>query len=171
MAGSTALPSVGERHAGGEVAGGGCEHVTAGERRAGRGELVVGVVERDHRPGATGHRHRRGEQAVVGAEQHAAGHLHADQAAAGAHARVDDRDDHAVVGQVLHRPHQHERARPHVVGRDLVADVEDAHVGREAEHDRLAHPDELVGVAVVGRERDQHGSTLSARTPCFHPRP
>ena len=70
---------------------------------------------------------------------------------------------HAVVGQVLHRPHEQERARPHVVGRDLVADVEDAHVGREAEHDRLAHADELVGEPVVGRESDQHGATLSAR--------
>ena len=43
-----------------------------------------------------------------------------------------------------------------VVGRDLVADVEDAHVGREPEHDGLAHTDELVGEAVVGRERDEH---------------
>jgi S-adenosylmethionine hydrolase len=31
------------------------EHVTAGERRTGRRQLVVGVVELDHRAGAAGH--------------------------------------------------------------------------------------------------------------------
>ena len=57
---------------------------------------------------------------------------------------------------------EEQRAGPDVVGRDLVADVEDPHLRREPEHDRLAHADELVGEAVVGRERDEHAVTLSA---------
>ena len=68
----------------------------------------------------------------------------------------------AVVGEVLHRAHEQQRAGAHVVRRDVVADVEDPDVGREPEHHGLADADELVGEAVVGRERDEHAVTLRA---------
>ena len=43
---------------------------------------------------------------------------------------------------------------------DLGHDIPAHDVRAEAEHDRLAHPDEFVLVAVVGRERDQHDVRL-----------
>ena len=71
-------------------------------------------------------------------------------------ARVDDGDDDGFFGQVLDRSHEQERSGANVVGGDVVRKVDDPHVGRDAEHDRLAHADELVGMAVVGREGDDH---------------
>ena len=146
-----------------QVASRGGEDVTAREGRAGRREVVVGVVERHHRTGAAGHRHRRGQQPVVGPQQHAAGHFDAHQAPARADTGVDHREHDAVVGEVLHRAHEEQRAGAHVVRRDVVADVEDSDIGREPRHHGLAHADEFVSQAVVGRERDEHAATLSAR--------
>ena len=61
--------------------------------------------------------------------------------------------------------------RAHVVRRDVVAEVDDARVRRQVQHDGLAHADELVGVAVVGRERDQHGRDARRRPPVTISRP
>ena len=60
----------GRRPRGGRPRAPGCR----ARRRSGpgRGQVVLGVVERHDGPGAAGHRHRRCEQAVVGPEQHAA---------------------------------------------------------------------------------------------------
>ena len=59
-------------------------------------------------------------------------------------------------GQVLDRAHEQERPRANVVGGDVVGEVDDPDVGRDPEHHRLAHADELVGMAKVGSEGDDH---------------
>ena len=56
---------------------------------------------------------------------------------------------------VLDGPGQRERAGAHVIGTDLVRQVEDGDVAGEVADDRLDDPDELVGRAVVGEQR--HG--------------
>ena len=140
---------------GGEVGGGGGEDVAPRERRARRGQLMLGAGERDHTLGAAQDGDGRSEQAVVGAEKDRVLDLDGDESAVGADAGVDDRQDDAAVGQVLRGPHQRENPGAHVVNRELVGDVDDLEVRGEAEHHRLAHPDELVGVAVVGQERDE----------------
>src|SRR5207248_1021863 len=106
---------VGQRDAGGEVPGRRGEDDAPSEGRAGRGELVLEVVERDHRTGAARHGHRRGEEAIVGAEQHSARDFYAHQTAVGADAGVDHGDQHAVVREVLHRPHEQQGAGAYVV--------------------------------------------------------
>jgi len=42
------------------------------------------------------------------------------------------------------------------VARDAVGQVDDADVGRDARHDRMADADEVVGGPVVGQEGDDH---------------
>ena len=42
-----------------------------------------------------------------------------------------------------------------VEGGDVVGDVDDPQIGRDVEHDRVTHADELVDAAVVGEERDE----------------
>ena len=124
--------------------------------------MVLGVLERDHGAGPARQGDGRRQQPVVGPEQDPARDLDAQEPPVGAHAGVDDRHDDRVVGEVLHRPHEEERTRTHVVRRDVVPEVDDPHVGREAEHDGLAHADELVGVAVVRGEGDDHRVRLRA---------
>ena len=142
--------------------GGGRQDVATGEGRPGRGQLVVGVVERHHRPGPPA-------IATAGASRPLSGPSSTPPATStpssrrlGADAGVDDGHDDAVVGQVLHGPHEEQRTRAHVVRGDVVAHVEDPDVGREPEHHGLAHADELVGQAVVGRERDAARSDAEA---------
>ena len=55
----------------------------------------------------------------------------------------------------LHRAGQHQAGTAHVERGDLVAQVDDAHVGRQGPDDRLEHPDELVLGAVVGEQGDR----------------
>ena len=154
--GSIGAPEVGEGHAGAQVGGGGGEHVAAGEGGPGRGELVVGVGELDGRGGAAAHRDGAGEQPVVGADEVAlpVADLHGDGAPLGADAGVDDRQHHARA-QVLRGAAQREAAGPHVVGGDLVGEVDDGDVRRDLADHRLHDADELVTGAVVGEEGDR----------------
>ena len=114
--------------------------------------MVVLVGERDGASGAADHRDRRREQPVVRTEEDAGLRLDRDRPPVGADSGVDDRE-HDPFGQVLHRAHERECAGPDVVRRDVVGDVDDRELGREAEHHCLADADELVGVPVVGQER------------------
>ena len=41
-----------------------------------------------------------------------------------------------------------------------MGDIGDAEVGRDVEHHRVADADELVGVAVIGEERDERTTKL-----------
>ena len=67
------------------------------------------ILEGDDPHGPAEHRDGRREQAVVGADEEPALDLDRDAAPLGADAGIDDREDDPV-GQVLHRPHQRERA-------------------------------------------------------------
>ena len=120
----------------------------------GAGSWYSGFSSATTRADPAEHRDRRGEQAVVGADEDPALDLGRDAAAVGADSRVDDRE-HDAVRQVLHGPHEGERPGPDVEGRDLVGDVDDAQLGNEVEHHGVAHAHELVGPPVVGQERDE----------------
>ena len=148
------------------VAGGGSEHVASGEGGPGRGEPVVGVVERDHRTGPTGHGHRRGEQTVVGTEEHAPGHLYAHQTAAGADARVDDRQVHARSAE-RQRTAQDEGSGPDVVAVEAVGEVDDPRLGRDSRDHRAADPGELVARAVVRQEGDRSRHAAQRLIDCI----
>ena len=90
-----------------------------------RRRWYVGVGELDGPLGAAGHRRGRRQQPVVRPDQHplAPGHLDRDGAPLGADARVDH-GEHDAARQVLDGAHQRQRAGPHVVGRDLVGEVD-----------------------------------------------
>ena len=83
----------------------------------GRRQLVLGVGQLDGPAGAADHRHRRGEQAVVGPDEDrlAVADLDRDGPPVGADAGVDD-GEHDAGAQVLGGPGQAERAGPDVVG-------------------------------------------------------
>ena len=89
---------LGEVDAVAQVGGGRGEHVAAGERRARRGEVVLGVGQLDGALGAADDRDGRREQAVVGPDEHAgaAGDLDRDRPPRRADAGVDDRQHDAL---------------------------------------------------------------------------
>ena len=109
----------------------------------------------------------RGErqQAVVGADEDAVvlGRAQRDRAPLAADLGVDDREMHARRA-VRQRAAQDERAGAHVVARDAVGDVDDARLGRDARDHAVADPDEVVGEAVVGEERDRALHRASTRS-------
>ena len=113
---------------------------------AGEGDDLLGAAEQ---------RHGGGQEAVVGADERGGGGGDGEEAAVGADAGVDDGEHHTAVGEVLHGAHEGEPAGPHVVGRQVVGDVDDAQTGREAQHHGLADADELVDEAVIGEEGDR----------------
>ena len=123
--GSIGAPSSASGTPAAEVGGGGREDVAAGERRAGGGELVVGVRELDgarwrrrtsRRPRPAGRcRARPGALAVADLDR--------DRPALGADAGVDDREHHARA-QVLRGAARVRPPAAHVVGRDVVGEVD-----------------------------------------------
>ena len=126
QAGSTSGPSSVELDAVAEVGGGRGEHVAAGERGAGRGEVVLGVVELDGAVGAAGHRDRRREQPVVGPDEHAGAVRRPRSATARrrrADAGIDDRE-HDARRHVRDRPGQRQRAGADVERADAVGEVD-----------------------------------------------
>jgi len=67
-------------------------------------------------------------------------------------------------------PHERQGAGSHVVGSDLVREVEHGDMASGVADDRLDHADELVGRPEVGQERDgvvgaTHAATVGARRP------
>ena len=137
------------------MGGGGPEDVAPGERRSGRLELELGVVEHDRTPRPAGHGHRRRQQPVVGSQQHAlaVADLDRHRPAVGADARVDD-GQHDTAGHVLDGPGQGQRGAPHVVGGDVVGEIDHRHVTGDVTDHRLHDADELVTDTEVGQEGD-----------------
>ena len=121
----------------------------------GAGRRWASLVSDDHALRSPEHRDRRGQQAVVGAEQGRPFRLDGDESSRRPDAGVDDGEHDGGLGEVLDRPHQRERTGAHVVGRKLVGEVDDRQVGGDAEHDALAHADELVPEPVVRQESDR----------------
>ena len=166
---STVVTELGEIDAVAQVRGPGREDVAAGEGGARRGEVELGVGEPHGALGTAGHGDRRGEQAVVGADQHAlaAGHLDGHARRAGPHAGVDD-GEHDARRHVPDAAGEGERAGAHVVRRDVVGEVDDPCVRREVADDGLHDADGLVGGAEVAEERDRveaaaHGTQPTGR--------
>jgi hypothetical protein len=157
-------PQCGQVDAVAQVGGGGREDVTAGEGRS-RGRQPVQLLGQLDRPGrSAGERDGRCQQAVVGTDQHtgAVAHLDGQRPPVRAHAGVDHGQDH-TGRDVLDAAGEGQRAGPDVVRRDLVGQVDDGGVGGDVTDDRLHHPDELVGGAVVRQKRHgvvagRHGS-------------
>jgi hypothetical protein len=89
-----------DRHAGGQVGGGRPEHVTAGERRARRRQLVHLVRQGEGPLGATGHGDGRGHEPVVGADEDpvAAGDLRAVRVGKSYRLAEDDVDRYLAQG-------------------------------------------------------------------------
>src|SRR5437763_1252276 len=96
---ATVYPAAGSRliSAGAWGGGGRGEDVAARERGAGGGQLVLVVGQRHGAAGAAGHRHRRGQQTVVGTDEVglAVGALHGDGPALAADPGVDHAEHHA----------------------------------------------------------------------------
>ncbi len=131
------------------------EDVAPGERGA-VGLQVVLLVGQDHRtPCAACHRHRRGQQPVVGPDEHAlaVGDLDRDRLAAAADTRVDHGEDHPTR-EVRNATGQRQAAGAHVERCDLVRQVDRVRMRCDVVDDRLDHTDELVDQAVVGQQRD-----------------
>jgi hypothetical protein len=132
---------------------------------------VVGARELDRGGGPTAHRHGAGQQAVVGSDEVAlaSADLDGDGAARRADAGIDDREHHPGA-EVLRRPAQGEAAGSHVVGRDLVGEVDDGDVGSDGADHGLHDTDELVTRAVVRQEGDRvepvrHGAAEGTGAP------
>ena len=77
------------------------------------------------------------------------------RAAVGTDARVHDRQ-HDPRRQELHGARERERPGEHVVAGDRVVDVDHPGLGAAAGDHTVADADELVLVAVVGEEADEH---------------
>ncbi len=102
---------------------------------------------------------RGNEQAVVGPDQDPVllGAAHGDAAPAAADPGIDHREVDAG-GHEWQRAAQRQGSGADVVARDPVRDVDDPRVGGDARDDSVADADEVVGVAVVGEEGDDHGA-------------
>ena len=127
----------------------------------GRGQPILRRRDLDDPARPAEHRDRRREQPVVGPDEHGVLDLDRDATPVGADPGIDDRE-HDTLGQVLDRPHERQRARPHVERRDVVGDVDDPQLGSDVEHHRVAHAHELVGPPVVGEERDERRASRHA---------
>ena len=88
------------------------------------------------------------EQAVVGPDQQPAllGGPQRQRPSLGADVGVDDGEVHAG-GHVRQRPREHRGARPHVLARDAVREVDDARVRADPGDHAVDDADELVGRA------------------------
>src|SRR5690606_10134911 len=126
------------------------EDVPPGEGGAGGGQVEVRVGQVDRTRGAADHGHRGGQQAVVGPHEHrhAVAHLDRDGTAVAADARVDHRQHHPGA-EVLRAAGEEQAPGPHVVGGDVVGEVDDPDAGRDRPDHRVDDADELVGPPVV----------------------
>ena len=97
------------------------------------------------------------EQAVVGADEHEAIGLDQDRPACGTHARIDHREVDRSRREVRHRAGQHERSAGHVLGRYVVAQIDDSGGRTDSEQHPLDDADEAVSLAEIGEQRDDRG--------------
>ena len=147
---------VGDRHAARAVAGHRGEDVAGVEGLALRMQEVLRAIEVND--GA--HRRALGceaEQAVVGADEHEAIGLDQDRPACGTHARIDHREVDRSRREVRHRAGQHERSAGHVLGRYVVAQIDDSGGRTDSEQHPLDDADEAVSLAEIGEQRDDRG--------------
>jgi hypothetical protein len=105
-------------------------------------------------PGAAEHRRRRRQQAVVRPEERRLLARHGHEPSLGADAGIHDREHERTLGQVLHRAHERERPRRHLMRWQLVGQVDHGRIRRDRRDDCLAHADEFVGEAVIGQKGD-----------------
>ena len=110
--------------------GRGCENVAAGEGRPRGSQLVGGVHQVHDRPRPAPLIDRRRQQAIVRADKRQFGSAgpDGDGPPSGAHAGVDDSHRHPF-GQVGSGPLQGQAARPHVLRRHLMGEVDDRDLG------------------------------------------
>ena len=140
LSGSMGWPRRVEVGPGGQASGGRGEEVPAGEggaRPAGAGAAGSSTAAGEAAEGGGGGE----EESVVGADEDGAGggDLDGDRPPGGAHAGVDDGEDHAGR-QPRRGPPEGERPGPHVVGRDLVGDVDDGTPGARVAMTRWTTP-------------------------------
>ncbi len=139
--------------AGGEHGGGGSEDVAPVEGDPVAGKPELGSLEGHEPLRPSHHRHRRGQQTVVGSDEVAPLGLGGDGAPSRPHPGIDDRQGDAV-GDVLNRPKQRQGTAADVSRSDAVGDVDHPDVGGDAGDHAVHHADELVGQTEVAQERD-----------------
>jgi hypothetical protein len=84
--------------------------------------------------------------------------LRDDRVALRAHARVDDADEDGVGGVVERRARQEARAIRDRIRPDLVREIDDARIRRDAQHHAFADGDGVVECAEIRHEHDgRHG--------------
>ena len=147
--------------------GRGRHHVTTGEGRTRRRQLILGRSQLDHAHRPAEHGHRRGEEPVVGPDEIPVLDLDRDTAPLAADTGIDDRQ-HDPLRQVLHGAHERERAGAHVERRDVMGDVDDPRRGRDVEDHGVADAHELVRPSVIRQERDER-RTISHPPTLFLP--
>ena len=143
--GSISGPSSADRHPGAEVGGRRREHVAAVEGRSRGVQPVLGVGQLDRPCRAADHADGGCQQTVVRADEHR--RAVADLDRHGPARRSDpgiDHGQHDAGRQVLRAASEGQPAGPDVMGRDLVADVDDERRGRDLTDHRLHDADELV---------------------------
>ena len=150
----------------GEKGSGGGKDVSAGEGRAGRGQLIGQVLELDGQRRPAQGVERGQHQAIVGTDKDDVGRPRAngDGTPSGAHARVDD-GQHDPGGQVRPRPFQGQAPRPHILGRYFVGQVNDGHQREAGPQHAVKGADEAVGQPVVGQQADDPGRVATLKGP------
>ena len=134
------------------------------ERPRDRLERVVRVHQLV-RGGETGPARGGEQEPVVGPDvQPVVAVAERERAPRAAHSRIHDGQVDAD-GHVLDRVREHERALEHRRRRDPVRDVDDLGVRRDALHDAVARPDEVVLEPEVAQERDEHARSVTPRSP------
>ena len=131
------------------------EHIAAVEGRTGSGQVVFGVVEHHGPRGTSHHRHRWGEETVVGSDQigRPVAHLYGNGAPVRSDPGIDHRQHHPRA-QVLNAASEGQRSASHVERCDPVGHVGDLHARRQRLEHRVHDTHELVVAAVVGQEGD-----------------
>ena len=102
---------------------------------------------------------RRNQQAVVGSDMQAALTVpQGERSTRAADAGIDDGEVDSF-GHEGQRVRESQRSLQNRLRRDAVRDVDDLDLGRDLLHDAVAGTDEVVGLSVVGEERDgrRHG--------------
>lgn len=99
-----------------------------------------------------------GEGTVVGADEILPGGFYQNRSARGANAGVHYNDMDGSPGKKRIGLRNHEAAFENFERRDLMAEVDDTHPGRDAEDDAFHGSDKMVGESEIGSEGDYgHG--------------
>ena len=133
------------------------EPVPAVKGRAGRRQVEIVARDRVHGAG----REQMGEQPVVGGDEPLAVSAQDEPAPGTADPGIDDREMHGPGRKSRGRGREDERRGLHVAGREVVAEVDDPGLRREAEQRPLDRPDVVVAGSEVGKQGDRpHGARM-----------